>query len=235
MALPLYLAMTAAEMSQDKLFEPHLGFMACHFSPCTAGLSNIPQSLPEGAMLILNDRMPCTGHSPDFVVRQLADAVSRLGCESILLDFQRPADAESRAMVKSITDALPCPVAVSEGYAKDLACPVFLAPAPLHVPLGDHLGLWQGREIWLEAALCQEVIAVTPKGATDTPQFPPDRLDGGFLDENLCCRYRTEILESEVRFTLYDTRDSLKKKLEQAEALGVTRAVGLYQELGSLP
>ena len=36
----------------------------------------------------------------------------------------------------------------------------------------------------------------------------------------------------EIRFTLFDTRDSLQQKLEKAHSLGVTRAVGLYQELG---
>ena len=232
MALPLYLAMTAAELSSSAQIPRELAWMACHFSPWSQGLTNIPDTLPPGAILILNDREPCQGHSPDLIVQQLTDAVRKLGCESVLLDLQRPPEPEAMAIVSAITAALPCPVAVSEPYAQEFDCPVFLPPSPLHVPLGEHLAPWTGREIWLEAALCQEDAVVTPGGVTYVPQFPPERLAGGFAEDTLCCNYRTKLSESEVRFTLYDTQESLEKKLEQARTLGVTRAVGLYQELG---
>jgi len=231
MVLPLNLAMTAAEMSAADTVPPHCAWMACHFSPCSQGLANVPETLPKGAMLILNDRFPCQGHSPDLVAWQLAEAVARLECESVLLDFQRPEEPESAAMVHAVMNALSCPVGVSEAYAKKPAWPVFLSPAPLHMELREWLAPWQGRQIWLEAALCQEFVSVTEKGTIFTPQFPTDHLDGGFFDKNLCCNYRTEIRAEEIRFTLYDTPASLEKKLKKAHSLGVTRAVGLYQEL----
>ena len=80
MVLPLYLAMTAAEISAAPSPTFPCAYMACHFSPYGAGLAGIPDVLPEKAMLILNDRMACAGHSPDLVACQLADAVSRLSC-----------------------------------------------------------------------------------------------------------------------------------------------------------
>ena len=232
MALPLYLAMTAAELSSHSEIPQHFAWMACHFSPWSEGVTNIPETLPQGAMLILNDRMPCQGHCPDLVAHQLRDAVQKLECESVLLDFQRPPEPEANAIIQALVEELPCPVAVSENYAKELDCPVFLPPSPLHRTLADHLSSRTGREIWLEAALCQEDIVVTSAGVSYVPQFPPDHLDGGFMEENLCSRYRTQVAENEVRFTLYDTWESLEKKLEQAQTLGVARAVGLFQELG---
>ena len=232
MALPLYLAMTAAELSQHDQIPQKPAWMACHFSPYSEGVTNIPDKMPEGAVLILNDRMPCQGHCPDLVVQQISDAVRKLECESVLLDFQRPPEPEAEAIVKALVEGLPCPVAVFDSYAKDLDCPVFLPPSPLHLPLAEHLSPWTGREVWLEAALCQEDIVVTSKGVTYVPQFPPDHLEDGFMEESLCCRYRTRISKKEVRFTLYDTHDSLKKKLDLAQTLGVARAVGLFQELG---
>lgn len=231
MGLPLNLAMTASEMASAGALPEKCAWMACQFSPYGEGITNIPAQLPPGAMLILNDRMPCQGHSPDLVAGQIADTLSAFGCESLLLDFQRPTQPEAEAIIRTLVEAIPCPVAVSEHYARNLDCPVFLSPAPLHVPLHRHLAPWQGREIWLEAALCQEVITVTKDGTTFAPQFPPDGLEGGFFEEVLCCRYRTEIRQTQVCFTLFDTPDSLQKKLEQALNLGVTRAVGLYQEL----
>ena len=192
MALPLNLAMTQSEIAAADQFPSSLAWMSCQFSPFTKGITNIPKSLPEGAMLILDDRQNCFTHSPDLVARQLLDAVQQFGCESVLLDFQRPADPESLAMVHAIVEALPCPVAVTEEFAKDLTCPVFLAPCPLHMPLQAYLQPWLGRELWMEAALCQEIITVTRNGTTFTPDYPVD-LTGGFFEPNLLCRYRIAV------------------------------------------
>ena len=233
MVLPLYLAMTAAEISAAPSPTFPCAYMACHFSPYGAGLAGIPDVLPEKAMLILNDRMACAGHSPDLVAGQLADAVSRLSCESVLLDFQRPPEPESLAMAKTILKKLPCPAAVTEGFAQPLDCPVFLSPAPLHVPSEQHIAPWRGREIWLEAALCQEEVQITEKGMTHHPVFPTQQLAGGFYEEALRCCYRTKITGDSIDFTLFDTPESLEKKLELAAELGVSRAVGLWQELGT--
>ena len=186
MVLPLYLALSASEFSSTSSLPEHCCYMACHFSPYTEGISNVPDSLPEGSILILNDRMPCQGHSADLVARQLANAAERLRCESVLLDFQRPPDEESFAMIETIMGALPCPAAVTEAFAFNLSCPVFLSPSPLHTPLAAHLAPWHGREIWLEAALCQERITVTGDGSTVTPIFPTQQLDGGLYNNRLC-------------------------------------------------
>lgn len=233
MVLPLYLALTAAEISHIATLPKLCAYMACHFSPYTEGISNVPETLPRGSLLILNDRIPCDHHSADLVAGQLAAAVQRLGCDSILLDFERPPEEASLAMVRTILQALPCPVAVTESFARDFFCPVFLSPSPLHTPLATHLAPWQGREVWLEAALCQEDITVTKSGTNFCPVFPVQQLEGGFYDSNLHCSYHTTISEDSIHFTLFDTQETLRHKLELAAQSGVTRAVGLYQELGT--
>lgn len=233
MALPLYLAATGPEMSAISQHSFPLAYMACHFSPYTQGLTNIPNTLPDGSMLILTDRMPCQGHSADLVIQQLQDVVERYHCESLLLDFQRPPEPELEQMAARIIHSLSCPVAVTEGFTKDHSCPVFLSPAPLHIPLAEYLAPWEGREIWLEAALEQEEITVGENGTAYSRIFPTDGLAGGFLSEELCCHYRLKTDHDRVMFTLFDTMGSLRKKLELAASLGVTRAVGLWQELGT--
>lgn len=231
MALPMFLAMTAAEMSGADPIPEHPAWLSCHFSPYTQGITNLPDKLPAGSMLILDDRFPCQGHSASLVAGQLAEAVQQHGCKSLLLDFQRPDNPEAEAVIRQILDEAPCPVAVSEAYAAYPSCPVFLSPAPLHVPLENHIAPWAGREIWLEAALCQEQIIVTESGVQFIPQLPTEVPEGGFFDEVLCCRYRSEVSDGEIRFHLFDTRDSLEAKLKKAHSLGTVRAVGLYQEL----
>ena len=233
MVLPLYLALTAAEIPHIASMPNFCAYMACHFSPYTEGISNIPQTLPPSSMLILNDRIPCDHHSPDLVAGQLAATVEQLRCKCVLLDFQRPPEPETSIMVHSILQSLPCPVAVTEVFATGSSCPVFLSPAPLHMPLDAYLEPWQGREIWLEAALCQEQITVKNTGTDFHPVFPTQQLEGGFYDQKLLCRYHTVISDDRITFTLFDTQDTLHQKLEFAHSLGVARAVGLYQELGT--
>ena len=45
MGLPLYLAMTAAELSAAEALPRKMAYMACHFSLYGTGLSNIPEQL----------------------------------------------------------------------------------------------------------------------------------------------------------------------------------------------
>ena len=231
MALPLYLAMTASEISAYDPFPTNFAYMACHFSPYSQGLSNLPASLPEKAMLILNDNFPCQSHCPGLVAQQLLETVEKFHCESLLLDFQRPHSPEIEQMVQAIQTALPCPLALPPAYAPNCDGPVFLPPCPLHIPLEEYLSCWSGREIWLEAALCQEDVRITSEGSVYIPHFPSDGLQGGFFDQTLCCNYRSEIEEDAICFTLFDTNESLCKKLDRAQALEVNRAVGLWQEL----
>lgn len=231
MVLPLFLAMNASEMTVSSLPD-HCAWMACHFSSCGEGISNLPASLPPGSILILNDRIPCQGHSADLIASQISEATSRFECESVLLDFQRPENPETELVVQAILSSLSCPVCVSEPYGKMHPCPVLLAPAPLHIPMEEYLAPWEGREIWLEAALCQQAITITKDGTDFASCIPSERYENGFFDETLCCQYFTQIEEKQIQFTLFDTMASLEKKLENARKLGVNRAIGLWQELG---
>ena len=233
MAIPLYLAMTAAETMASPMPE-NMAYMACHFASYGLGISNIPTALPTGAMLILNDRIPLWEHDPVLIAKQLADTVAELSCGSVLLDFQRPENSKATAITKAVLEELPCPVGVSEHYAHDLNCPVFLSAPPPDIPLQRHILSWKDREIWLEAALETIEISVTQGGATVTSVPFQSPSEPSHRDKKCCCSYRTEISEDRAVFTLSRTPEDLHQLLCEAEKLGVTRAVGLYQQLGSV-
>ena len=231
MALPLYLAMTAAEMGGNNSLPASFAYMACHFSSYGTGLSNIPTSLPEGSLLILNDRTPIHGHDPGLIASQLDEMINSWNISALLLDFQRPGCEESAQLAKQLADTLPCPVGISEIYGTELDCPILLSPASLHTPLEIYLRPWQGRDIWLEAALDGTEILLTEAGASITPlpccnPGPPIH-----RDSKLHCHYSIETEPTQARFTLCRTQEDLKALLEEAEALGVRKAVGLWQEL----
>lgn len=229
MAIPRYLAMTAAEMRAVSDLPAEAAWMACHFSPYGTGLSNLPSTLPPDSLLILNDRTPIHGHDGERVAKQLQERIEALHCKGLLLDFQRPEEPETAALVKHLTGALSCPVTVSDLYARGLDCPVFLPPAPPEVSLETYLAPWQGREIWLEMALGGEVISLTEQGAQVSPlPHPPG---DGQAETRLHCHYQISVSDTEVEFPLWRTAEDLEALLAEAERLGVTAAVGLYQEL----
>jgi hypothetical protein len=230
MALPLYLAQTAAEMAGNP-FPDLPAYMACHFSSCSFGLSNLPRALPEGTLLILDDSTPMDGHDPERILQQLSELISLQGCAGLLLDFQRQDVPGQQELVKLLCDALPCPVGISELYAEGLSCTVFLPPAPPDRLLSEYLAPWKGREVWLEAALDGTVLTLTETCCTASPlfDFPAD----GLLDEKLHCHYAIETADNSAVFHLWRTRNDLDSLLAEAESLGVTRAVGLWQELDS--
>ena len=226
MALPRYLAQTAEEFQRCSPLPAHPAWMACHFSPYGTGLVNLPPALPKGAMVILNDRIPMAGHDPETVLRQLR----QLSPHCLLLDFQRPPSPGALEMARQIVLGSPCPVGVTQAYGQDLDCPLFLPPPPPDTLPEEHLGPWQSREIWLELGLDAMTYTVTEQGAVPgSLSTVPQR---GSADKDLCCHYRIDLFDDRAEFSLWRTRKDLELLLEKAEAHGVTKAVGLWQELG---
>ena len=231
MAIAPFLAMTAAEIRNHSVLPPKIAWMACHFSPYGLGLSNLPTELPPGSLLILDDITPPHGHDSARIAEQLTFCAEQLQCCAILLDFQRQNCQETAALAKYLAKTLPCPTAVSEGYAYDLDCPVFLPLVLPSVAPEEHFALWQGREIWLEIGLWGELLTLTQQGCTVTPLPHPDPNCEGFNDQKLHCHYTIETKENSAGFTLWRNWEDIEKLLEEAETLGVTTAVGLFQEL----
>ena len=231
MAIVGFLAVTAAELGQWTEGEGRPAWMACHFSPYGRGLSNLPEALPAGSLLLLDDRNPIQGHDEQLICRQLSDCASGLRCAGVLLDFQRPGSAEAERLVSYLEENLSCPLGVSSLYGKETRCAVCLPPPPCHVPLKDHLFPWQGREIWLELAGEGEMVTLTDTGATFAPLCLPNS-QAPFRDAMLHCQYTISIEKSQARFTLWRTREDLEALAREAKTLGVTKTLGLWQELG---
>ena len=210
MGNPLYLAMTAAEFANCKQLPEKIAWMACHFSPYGAGLSNMPQALPQGSILILNDRIEPTCHDADLVAAQAIEIAERFSCSGILLDFQRPGSALTQRIAAAVAAASPCPIAVSHHYAKELSCAVFLPPPPLRCDADKYFAPWQGRKIWLEAYDQWETVTVTADRVTVSEEPPPDCPPLSYYDETLRCHYRIDTFDDRAIFTLHRGLDELR-------------------------
>lgn len=232
MPIPCYLALTGAEFAKITPLPPKSAWMACHFSCYGTGLSNLPGALPDDAMVIVNDRTPVCGHDPHLIAQQLLSLHQKLQVGSFLLDFQRGGDPLTQQIAAVVTEALPCPVAVSEAYAAGLACPVFLSMPPPYISLQTHAQPWQGRPIWLELALETAQLTVTAAGCQVQPLAQTPALAPVYADEKLCCKYHTALQDDAAVFTVFRDVSSLDGVLLQAQQLDIRRCVGLYQQLG---
>lgn len=232
MGISHYLAMTAEEIAAVESLPENLAYMACHFSPYGTGLTGWPETLPEGAMLILNDRIPFCSHDQTVIADQLQRWIKDMDCSCLLLDFQR-ADTP-KALGAYLAKALPCPVGIAVDCTLGTDYPVFLPPVPPDMALAEYLKPWTGREIWLEAE--PETICITVDGHGSSKRIVAQ--DDGplpFMDEPLCCCYRTEVFTDRAEFTLQRTPEDLIRQLEKAGDLGVTKAISLYQQMKKLP
>lgn len=229
MGLTGYLAQTAAEFASVPAPPWKKAWMACHFSPYGRGLTNLPRQDRGNFMVILDDSTPIAGHDPGLILEQLLPLAA---AGPVLLDFERPKSAEYQALANALLDSLPCPVGMAPAYASDLDCPVFLPPVPLRTPLQAYLRSWVGREIWLEGALDGETVTVSPAGASALTLSHPAAGEMPLEAPELHCHYRLELREDQAKFTLRRTPEDLSALLHEAERLGVTTVVGLWQELG---
>lgn len=231
MDINCYLAMTASEFSSAPELPRHIAYMGCHFSSSSRGLSNLPTSLPHGAMVIIDDFMPPKDHDPELIATQLTKLTTDMGVSGFLLDFQRPDIQENQTVANYLLQTLPCPVGVTPAYAQGLNCPVFLPPPPLHTPLEKHIAPWKEREIWLEAATETSEIIITADGSkySSIPHKPP--AEPYFYEAALHCQYHTEIFDNYAVFILHRSCQELRSLMQQAQALGINRAIGLYQQL----
>jgi len=223
----VFLAQTSREMGQFPV--PKTAYMACHFSPYGVGLSNLPETLPAGSTLLLDDSMPPNGHDSGVVESELNELIGRFDIAAILLDFQGELQKESMDMARHLANALPCPVAVSEDYAKALGCPVFLSPTPVNMALQDYTAPWLQQGVYLELAPMATRFTVTESGCAALAIPYGDDLP--LNDERLHCHYKVEVFPGMAVFTLGRTGEDLVALAEEARQLGVLGTVGLYQEL----
>lgn len=228
MAITRNFAMSPEEFKAVMPLPRGCAWMSCHFSE--DGLRDLPESLPEGSMLILDDSIPPKEICPEKILSQLTEAVSRLSCEAVLLDFQKPGCPGLIHLTDLLQKGLSCPVGVSLLYGKETDGPVFLPLLPAHKALKDWLAPWHGREMWLEVGPAPELATVTGKGTHFSVPSPP-LASCPHRHEALNCHYGIRLKDSEILFTLCRTCDDLKHLTEEAESLGVTRTIGLYQEL----
>lgn len=223
----VFLAQAGQEMAKSP--PDRFAYMALHFSAYSKGLSNAPTQLPQGSILLLDDSMEPADHDPQVITDQLKDLTNRFSPKAVLLDFQRPKTKELENVATCILQALPCPVGITEAYAKDFGCPVFLSPPPANKALANYIDPWKKQGIYLEIAPDCIAFTVTEKGST--PAQIPIVQNLPLEDNRLHCHYNVEVFSDKAVFTICRYKEDLAQLVQEAEQLGVLACVGLYGEL----
>ena len=230
MTLPIYLAMTSQEMGSCTSLPAHFAYMACHFSPYGTGLCDLPDEIPAGSVLILNDRVPICGHDPQVILQQLENFCSRAKPSAILLDLQRSGCEE---LVGALVQGSSIPVCVSQRYAHEPDTGVLLEMPPVHVPLEEHIKNWSGRKVWLDIAPQCFRYRIDEKGCR-WEEHPLPRQEGSQINQ-LQCHCVIEKGTDFIDVILYRSDKDLRDLLTCAWELGIENVIGLYQQLGGFP
>lgn len=187
--------------------------------------SGIPPNLPPNSIIVLHDQ-EYTAYDPDKV----ASFVSQYDCSGVLLDLQKINSHSSNLLIEAL-DQLHVPFCVSASYAQNDARAVFIPPVPLTIPLAQYIAPWRGRTIWLELALDGQLVTVTPDSSTErylpAVKYPSE----GRHDQHLHCHYEIKLTEQAAIFTLWRTKEDIDELLIEADQLGISLAIGLWQEL----
>lgn len=220
MAIPVYLAMTSAEIQNTHKIPQNVAY----WYPL-----DFPAQPNRDSLLVFTDEEAFRPSKVGIIADNLVASAKSLQCRGILLDFQHENRHENAALVTEL-EARKYPFAVTALYAENRNCVIFLPPVPLTATLADYIGPWQGREVWLELAMDGLQITVTAQGSQEYYLSHAPSLNNAHIDQNFHCHYSIESAEDRAVFTLWRTKQDIEAMLNEASALPVRLAVGLWQE-----
>lgn len=225
MEFKTYLAMTAREMEQTPEKPKDIAYIGCFFIPQAPWIGGIPTHLPLDSLLILDDRTAPCPEALDAIPAFLSPILQQLAPAGFVLDFQHPNLSVQQELSESLIKSLPCPVIVSDLYARSLSCPVFVsAPSP-HLSLSEYLSPWKGREIWLEEACDEVMLTLTDEGCSLSH---PRKLPEGSWFSQDSIRYLSRIFPHKAEFYITRGEEQLEIYRSQAKSLGVQSTIGLF-------
>lgn len=232
MSIPLFLGMTAAEIRNCSALPSHLAWMSVHFSMSGDGITNIPSSLPDGSLIILDDQTPWGGHSAEKVCTQMVSLLTQFHAYGLLLDFERPLTPQTLLLTKALSvccKELNLPMAAPKAYAEDLDIDVFMPPLSCLSP-ADTLYL-PGKKIWLDASPTASLLHITEHYTESRGDFPSSKDPSKvFSDPTLGCKYYSEPARDGVLVHLYHTPETISRILQELSPEKVPLAIGLWKE-----
>ncbi len=241
--MPIYLAFSPEEAQAARATGRPLACLGYQLSPDAPALL-APEPEPDFPCLLVLQDSTSPSYGPNETLAHLVAQYAADCHTGILCDITRPEDAFWQAFLGSLDEACArtnTPLWVPAAYGR--AAPrawVTLSSDTIQLPFAQFLenaaAAWPERCVLELRPLSCRMALPCPAGQ----EAPMDRAalsqalareeSPDFLSEELLCRYGLTETGGPAAL-LFDTAETLAKKLEAAEAAGFRAAVGLYQEL----
>ncbi len=204
MGTEIYVVMTGKEIRDCGKLPEKIAYLGCHFGG--NGLVGLPDGLPEGSMLLIDDRVVPQESDIESALAQLKPLLPKFS--GIYLDFQREETPKEAANL--LVEKLPFPVGVPKRFG--IGIPV-LPPRQLNLLPGDyyHPGCWT------EAAMTAWELTVTKDGCSKK-EVPRKKDFSGHYSEILYCSYSVEMDEEKAVFVMQNNRELLHREILEDNA-----------------
>lgn len=241
MSIPIYLSAYPDETGDLSGYPTaRLGFRLSQESP--ALLAPDPPDDPASLMVLRDDAPP--SYEPAPALAQMLAAYAKNYYSGLVCDWRKPGvpfyDALA-GMLDEVCAELELPLWLTEGYAEaSRGAKVMIGSDVVEGGFSRRLAeadsRWPGRCILSLIPLRARCTLPKPGETLEMEALPELAGDApAFFSEDLRCMYYSQSDGAGVAFTLYDTRETIERKLQAAEEAGFQAAVGPLPELAALP
>ena len=245
--MQLYLAVTPDDLSPAMACTPYLAHVAyCVGSDGHLLRAPLPVRL-RGGLAVLSDREAPSGLWGEALVQELVQECLQRSYAGVVLDFEGAATPLRGSFVRSLDEALHrCHrrlLTAEEDAPHTVYASVLINTALSGGSLSARLEQAQARfgasRLVLDLQrLMMDFPLPCPSGEGDALSLAAlQRLQQGrsvFFSEELCARYFTYRRGSATRFVLFDDGDTLRRKIQLGETLGIREGCFMYPEVADI-
>ena len=242
--MQLYLAVTPDDLQNAKVYTPYLAHVAYRIGADSHLLRAALPGQLRGGMAVLSDR-DAPAASWDCAIDELTQECVQRNYAGVILDFEGNAPHDS--LVRSLDDALyriRRRLFVPESYAAHVAHAAVLintalSGGTLRERLSQAVTQYGASRLVLDLQrLTMDFPLPCPSGEgkplslTELHQLRQGR--SVFFSEELCARYFTYRRGGATRFVLFDDGDTLRRKMQLGESLGIGEGLLMYPEVADI-
>lgn len=240
MSIPIYLAAFPEEAVGTPDYPA--ARLGCRLSQDTPALLAPDPPDDPASLMVLRDETPPAYEPTPALARMLATYAQNYHA-GLVCDWRKPVvpfyDALA-ILLDEVCTGLGLPLWLTDCYAgASQGARVMIGSGITEGRFAQQLASaasrWPGRCVLSLLPLRIRCVLSAAGGAPEMealPEIPPDT--PVFFSEDLCCMYFSRPAGESVAFTLYDTGETIGRKLQAAEDAGFQAAIGPFSELAAL-